>query len=203
MEYGESKCNGVGIGRFQWPCGKCAEGFEVIHGGYGIGKRNVEGRMLLDFCVQKDLYVANTWYKKRDERKVIYSSGGNDTEIDFVLVGKEKRKYLRDVKVIPGESQHRLVVVDVEKRKLKKSEKKSKRVRWRVWKLKEKEIEEEFEQRVVELVDTEAVDLWEFYTYDVLKACDELCGKTKQRRDQENTWWWNEQVKEAIDRKKN
>ena len=58
--------------------------------------------------------VANTWYKKRDERKVTYSSGGNDTEIDFVLVGKEKGKNLRDVKVIPGELQHRLVMVDVE-----------------------------------------------------------------------------------------
>ena len=32
-----------------------------------------------------------------------HSSGGNDTEINFALVGKEKRKYLRDVKVIPGE----------------------------------------------------------------------------------------------------
>ena len=54
-----------------------------------------------------------------------YSSGGIDSEIDVVLVGKEKRKYLRDVKVIPGELQHRLVVVDVEEQKLKKSEKKS------------------------------------------------------------------------------
>ena len=26
--------------------------------------------------------------------------------------------------------------------------------------------------------------------------------KTKGRRDQGNTWWWNEQVKEAIERKK-
>ena len=86
--------------------------------------------------------------------------------------------------------------------KLKKSVKKSKRVRWRVWKLKEKEIKEEFERRVVELVDAEAVDLWESYKNGVLKACDDLCGKTKGRRDQGNTWWWNEQVKEAIDRKK-
>ena len=131
-----------------------------------------------------------------------YSSGENDTEIDFVLVGKKKRKYLRDVKVIPGELQHRLVVVDVEKRKLKKSGKKSKRVRWRVWKLKEKEIKEESEQRIVELVDTEAVDLWESYKNGVLKACNELYGKTKKRKDQGNTWGWNEQVKEAIDRKK-
>ena len=70
--------------------------------------------MLLDVCDQKELCVANTWYEKKDKRKVTYSSGGNDSEIDFVLAGKEKRKYLRDVKVIPRELQYRLVVVDVE-----------------------------------------------------------------------------------------
>ena len=131
----------LGFGDFNGHVWKCAEGFEGILGGYGgyaIKKRNVKGRMLLDFCVQRELCVTNTWYKKRDERKVTYSSGGNDTEIDFVLVGKEKRKYLRDVKVIPGKLQHRLVVVDVEKRKLKKSGKTSKRVRCRMGKLKEK-----------------------------------------------------------------
>ena len=114
--------------------------------------------MLLDFCNQKELCVANTWYKQRGNRKVTYSSGGNDTEIDFVLVGK-KRKYIRDVKVIPGELQHRLVVVKVEEQKLKMSVKKSRRVRWRVWKLKEKEIKEKFEERAVELVDTDSMDL--------------------------------------------
>ena len=60
--------------------GKCAEGFGDIQGGYGIGERNAEGRMLLDFCDQKELCVANTWFKKNDKRKMTYSSGGNDTE---------------------------------------------------------------------------------------------------------------------------
>ena len=59
-----------------------------------------------------------------------YSSVRNDAEIEFVLVGKEKKVYyLRDVKVIPWELQYRLLVVDVEEQKLKKSVKKSKRVR--------------------------------------------------------------------------
>ena len=40
--------------------GKCVEGFEGIHGRYGIGKRNAEGKMLLDFRDQKELCVANT-----------------------------------------------------------------------------------------------------------------------------------------------
>ena len=192
----------LGLEDFNGHVGKCAEGFEDIHGWYGIGKRNAEGRMLLDFCDQEELCVANTWCKKKDKRKVTYSSGGNDTEIDFALVGKEKRKYLRDVKVIPAKLQHRLVVADEEEQKLKKSVKKSRRVRWRMWKLKEKEIKEKFEERVVELVDTDSMDLWESYKNGVLQACDELCGKTKGRGDWGNTWWWNEQVRDAIDRKK-
>ena len=35
--------------------------------------------------------------------------GGGETEIDFVLVKKESRKFLKDVKVIPWELQHRVV----------------------------------------------------------------------------------------------
>ena len=56
---------------------------------------------------------------KEEKRKVTYSAGGNESEIDLVLVGKGNRKYLRDVKVIPGELQHRLVVVDLVKKKVK------------------------------------------------------------------------------------
>ena len=36
----------------------------------------------------------------------------------------------------------------------------------------------------------------------MLKAFDEVCGKMKGRRDQGDTWCWNNDVKEAIARKK-
>ena len=81
-----------------------------------------------------------------------------------------------------------LVVVDVEKRKLKKSVKKIKRVIWKVRKLKEKEIEQKFEEKVVELVNTDSLDLWGSYKIGVLLACDELCGKTKARGSLGSTW---------------
>ena len=71
-----------------------------------------------------------------------------------------------------------------------------------MWKLKEKEIKEKFEKRVVELVDTGSTNLWGSYKNGVLQACEELCGKTKGRGDRGNAWCWNEQVKDAIDRKK-
>ena len=44
--------------------------------------------------------------------------------------------------------------------------------------------------------------MWKCFKEGVLKACDEVCGKKKGRRYQGDTWWWNEDVKEAIARKK-
>ena len=84
----------LGMGDFNGRVGKRIEGHEDVHGGNGIGERNVEGKML-EFCDEKELCVANTWFRKGEKRKVTYSAGGNELEIDFVLVGKGNRKYLR------------------------------------------------------------------------------------------------------------
>ena len=78
----------LGLGDFNGHVERRIDGFEGGHNGYGIGKRNVEGRRLLEFCDEKELYVANTWFEKNEQRKITYSMGGNETEIDFVMVGK-------------------------------------------------------------------------------------------------------------------
>ena len=122
--------------------------------------------------------------------------------LKLTLVSKEKRKFLKDVKVIPGELQHRLLVADVDKRKLTKVVKKESRVKRMVWKLKERKMQEKFERRVEELVDVETTNLWESFRDGVLTACDELCGKKKVRKNGGNKWWWNEEVRNAIVRKK-
>ena len=109
-----------GQGDFNGHVGEEIEGFKGVHSGYGIGQRNAEGRMLLEFCDERELCVANTWFKKTDKRKITFKSGNNESEIDFILVSKENRKFVKDVKVIPWELQHRLLVADVDKRKLNK-----------------------------------------------------------------------------------
>ena len=125
----------------------------------------MEGKMLLEFCDEKELCVANTWFRKGEKRKVAYGAGGNKSEIDFVLVGKGNRKYLRDVKVIPGELQYRLVVVDLVKKKVKMVDLVKMKVkmvafeRRNVWKLNEDDTRARFEERVGELVRADAPDL--------------------------------------------
>ena len=50
----------LSMGDFNGHIGKWIDGFEGVHEGNGIGARNVEGRMLLEFCDEKELCVANT-----------------------------------------------------------------------------------------------------------------------------------------------
>ena len=89
--------------------------------------------------------MVNTWFRKGKTRKVTYSAGGNGTEIDFVLVGNGNRMYLRDVKVIPGELQYRLVVTDLVKKTVKKVVRKEAIKRRKFWKLKEDDARARFE----------------------------------------------------------
>ena len=98
-------------------------------------------------------------FKENEERTITYRSGGNRTEIDFVLVGRNDRKYWKDVTAIPGYLQHVLVVVDVNKDKLKNNKTNNKVVRRRVWKSKDKDVRSNFKQRVWELVDIKAPNL--------------------------------------------
>ena len=94
------------------------------------------------------------------------------------------------------------MVVDLNKKVLKKVVKKQRIIRRKIWKLNENQIRVKFEKRVKELVSTDAPNLWKTFKDGVLKACDEPCGKKKSRRDQGDMWWWNEEVKDTIAKKK-
>ena len=91
-------------------------------------------------------------------RKKQELSGLESALIDFVLVRENYKKYIRDVKVIPWELQHRLVVVDLDKKVLKKVVRKQRIIR-KIWKLNENRARVRFEKRVKELVSTGAPDL--------------------------------------------
>ena len=57
-----------------------------IHVGYGVWQWNLEGGMLLEFSLWKELCMSNTWFKREEKRKVIFRLGEKWIEIDFVLI---------------------------------------------------------------------------------------------------------------------
>ena len=48
------------LGDINGHVGRNTDGFDGVPGAYGVSKRNWEGRMLLEFCLEKELYVSNT-----------------------------------------------------------------------------------------------------------------------------------------------
>ena len=79
----------LGLRDFNGHVGKEIEVFKGVHGGYGIGEQNAGGRMLLEFCEEKELCVTNTWFQKKHNRKVTFKAGEFASEIDFVLILKQ------------------------------------------------------------------------------------------------------------------
>ena len=77
------------LGDFNGHVGRHIDSFDGVHGGYGVGLRNLEGRMLLQFCFEKELCVSNTWLKREENREVIFRMDENEIEIDFVFIKKE------------------------------------------------------------------------------------------------------------------
>ena len=65
------------LGDFNRHVGRHIDGFNGVHVGYVVGQRNLEERMLLELCLENELYVSNIWFKREVKRKVTFRMGGN------------------------------------------------------------------------------------------------------------------------------
>ena len=116
--------------------------------------------MLLEFCLKKELFVSNTSFKRVEKRKVTLRMGVNETEIDLVLIKKEHRRSIQNLKAIPWKFQHSLVIAVIDKKKIRKVVKKTCAERRWISLLKDVKIRKQLEEKVFELVDVEVPDLW-------------------------------------------
>ena len=72
------------LGYLNGHIGRHIDGFDGVHGAIGVGQANLEGRMLLEFCLENELCVPNRWLKREENRKVTFIMSENETEIDCV-----------------------------------------------------------------------------------------------------------------------
>ena len=108
--------------------------------------------MLLEFADAMDLAVANTWFRKGDQKLITFESGGCRTAVDCILVRQTQRKLLKNVTVMQGESslqQHKLLVGIFQLGKCGYRKRKDVFVsKCKVWKLKNPETQQIFKSRV-------------------------------------------------------
>ena len=127
---------------FNGHVGKGNRGNEDVMGRYGVKERNAEGQRVVDFAKRTNMTVVNTYFRKKEEHRVTYKSGGKCSRVDYVLRRRGNLKEVGDCNVIAGENvaKQRPVVVcrmclEAKKRKSVRAEPK---IRW--WKLKEERV---------------------------------------------------------------
>ena len=70
--------------------GEGNRGDENVMGRYGDKARNAEEQIVVDFATIMEMAVVNTYFKKREEHRVTYKSGGWSTQVDYIE-GKPER----------------------------------------------------------------------------------------------------------------
>jgi hypothetical protein len=72
----------------------------------------------------------------------------------------------------------------------------------KIWKLKDEELRVEYSRRVQNRAPVRGLEsadkIWEGLKKCLVEEAVELCGKTKGRQRHKETWWWNDEVAEAI-----
>ncbi|KAK3560234.1 hypothetical protein QTP86_002183 [Hemibagrus guttatus] len=194
---------------FNGHVGEGNTGDEEVMGKFGVKERNLEGQMVVDFAKRMDMAVLNTYFQKREEHRVTYKSGGRRTQVDYILCRRGNLKEISDCKVVVGESvarQHRMVVCRMTLMVCKKKRSKieiEKKTKW--WKLKKEECCEEFRQKLRQALGGQVVlpDDWETTAEVIRETGRKVLGVSSGRRNEDKeTWWWNEEVQDSIQRKR-
>ncbi|KAE8278057.1 hypothetical protein D5F01_LYC23887 [Larimichthys crocea] len=179
---------------------------EEVMGRFGIQERNAEGQMVVDFAKRMEMAVMNTFFQKRQEHRVTYKSGGRSTQVDCILCRRCNLKEISDCKVVVGESvarQHRMVVcrMTLVMRKMKRA-KAEQRTKW--WKLKKEECCMTFRKELRQALGGQEVlpNDWTTTANVIRETGRSVHGVSSGRKVDNETWWWNEEVKECVRRKR-
>jgi len=87
-------------------------------GKYDIGGRNDRGEMFMEFCIENNLFDANTNFQHQKRRLYTWRSSDGKTlnQIDFMLVKTRWGTSVQDMKTYPGmncNSDHNTLVAEV------------------------------------------------------------------------------------------
>ena len=192
--------------------GAATDGYAGVHGGFGYGVRNDEGRSILEFARAHDLVVVNSFFKKREVHLITFQSGGHNTQIDYLMVRRGDLRACRDCRVFPGEtcsSQHRLLAMDAfyERQRSGKRATGMPRITWK--KLNGPAVQE-FAAKVSEGLSDRSEDLnvmdadqmWNTLSCIIKDAAKEslgvASGTTTTQTNQRESWWYSDEVQTKV-----
>ena len=114
--------------------------------GYGCGVRNKEKERILEFWAAINTSAGNTLFRKKTSNLLACEPGPSKTQVDYCLIRRNQRKFLKDIKVLSSEeyiTQHNPLICDFKIRKVKDTRRKFVPKK-RIQKLREESVKVEF-----------------------------------------------------------
>ncbi|KAK4328189.1 hypothetical protein Pmani_001396 [Petrolisthes manimaculis] len=150
--------------------------------------------------------IANTFFTKKQEHRIIYKSGGLASQMDFLLYPSNDLPDVSNCKVIPGDhveaqvtpGDHHVVTIDLSvKVKVSKGQKRKlegqRKVKW--FKLKDRKVSIQFKSEALQKIKSDIYDknVWWSRTKKALldtgrEVLGESCGKIWESKE---TWWYS------------
>ena len=197
------------------------EEVDGIVGKWGVPGVNDNGECLVDLCSERGLFLSNTFFEhKLIHRYTWRRLDGNEEQkglIDFIAVDERLRKDVIDARVVRGmfpDSDHFAVLAKVRMHMgwRWKGEKKEVKMRVAIERLNEECVRKRYKERLErecnrvrnDMNEGENVNsLFEMFAAAVNSVAEEVCGvkKIKGNRNKGSAWWTNE-VKQAVERKR-
>lgn len=182
------------------------EGEEVI---------NNNGYKLREFASHNELRVTNSFFRHKKIHKYTWSARGYSTIIDYVIVNKKMWPTIQDVRVFRGpdiSSDHFMVVAKIAiyekwKKMSSRKENQTESTLFKVNLLKDHSIRKLYETRLENYINitpkSNNINLeWNNIKEIITKAAGEALGRRKKRNNNRGLKFWNEELKEIIENKK-
>ncbi|XP_071705173.1 uncharacterized protein [Rutidosis leptorrhynchoides] len=192
--------------------GTISDGYTGVHGGFGYGVRNEEGRSILEFAVAHELVVANSFFRKTEAQLATFHSGGHSTQIDYLLLRKGDLRACRDCRALTTwtcSTQHRLLVMDLvlQRRVTKRVRPVQPRI---LWKNLIEGKAETFKTSVLERVEAgmdtvtqvDADQMWNRMASAIRDVAKETLGvavgTSRGHKSNRESWWISDEVQTKV-----
>lgn len=190
-------------GDFNGHIGARVDGYHRAHGGFGFGVRNDGGSALLEFATAHELVIVNSVFQKRAEHLITFSSGGHNTQIDYLLMRSRDVRSCVDCKVFPSEacaSQHRLLAMDISMGGRVVNRARGPRILWKDLK---GEKAAEFKEALLReggfIQGGDANQMWITMANAIRNVAVKVVEVSSGRfSGVKEAWWWNEEVQRKV-----
>ena len=193
-----------------------------VIGEYGVPGVNESGEWMIDWCMQYEMTVCNTLFKKRDLHKVTWvrrvrGEVRESALMDYMCISGKYKARVTDVNVLRAagavHSDHHLVVCKVKVKRGWAPKRPTGEVREvvKVERLKEAGCREEFEEGIRDewLVHKETEregveEEWGAFKNAVISCAKRACGmkRLSKRGIRKGSEWWNEEVAQLVRNKR-